>query len=93
MLHGSSKAVQHGGDAGTVPTCNVGASPRPSRDLSGAVVELAMFLTFDEVAVLESAAQDNGMTVARLLRFVIREKLTCWSLSTTGLENGERGGS
>ncbi len=93
MLHGSSEAVQHAGEAGTVPTCDAGASPGPSLNLSGAVVELAMFLTFDEMAALESAAQTKGLTVARLLRSVIRESLARWSLPIPRLENSQGRGS
>lgn len=76
MRQESRKAAQHAGGAGRVPACDAGASPGPSRALTGAVVELAMFLTFEEMATLESAAQANGTTVARLLRSVIRESLT-----------------
>lgn len=52
-----------------------------------------MFLTFDDVAVLESAAQANGMTVARLLRSVIRASLARWSLPIARLENRQGRGS
>ena len=93
MLHASRNAVQHAGGAGSGPACDAGAGPGPSHDLSGAVVELAMFLTFDEVAVLESAAQANGMTVARLLRSVIRESLARWSLPIARLGNRQGRGS
>lgn len=93
MLHGSSKVVQHTGEAGAVPACDAGAGPGPSRDLSGAIVELAMFLTFEEVAALESAAQANGMTVARLLRSVLRESLARWVVPVTRLDNSQGRGS
>lgn len=86
------KAVQHAGGAGTGPACDAGASPGPSRDLSGAVVELAMFLTFSEVAALESAAQAEGMTVARLLRSIIRQSLSHKVVSATRHENGQGDG-
>jgi energy-converting hydrogenase Eha subunit E len=93
MRHTSWKAVQHASGAGTGPASDAGASPGPSHDLSGAVVELAMFLTFDEVVALESAAQANGMTVARLLRSVIRESLDHRFGSVTRLENRQGRGS
>ncbi|HEY1273169.1 MAG TPA: hypothetical protein VGF08_14340 [Terriglobales bacterium] len=93
MRDASWKAVQHAGGAGTALACGAGASPGPSRDLSGAVVELAMFLTFDEMAALESLAKAKGMTVARLLRSVIRESLACGVVSFTRLENPQGRGS
>lgn len=61
-----------------VSSGQAGIGPIPSHDLSGAVVELAMFLTFDEAAALESAAGAKGMTVARLLRAVIQDSLARW---------------
>jgi hypothetical protein len=92
MRHARWKAVQHANRAGAGPACGAGASPGPSCDLSGAVVELAMFLTFGEVAALESAAQAKGMTVARLLRSIIRQSLSHRVVSATRLENGQGGG-
>jgi hypothetical protein len=52
-----------------------------------------MFLTFDEMAALESLAKAKGMTVARLLRSVIRESLACGVVSFTRLENPQGRGS
>jgi hypothetical protein len=51
-----------------------------------------MFLTFSEVAALESAAQAKGMTVARLLRSIIRQNLSHKVVSATRLENGQGDG-
>jgi hypothetical protein len=93
MRHARWKTVQHAGGAGTGTACGAGASPGSSRDLSGAVVELAMFLTFDEAAVLESAAQAKGMTVARLLRSIIRESLARGVVPFIRLENNQGRGS
>lgn len=93
MQHANGKTMHHAGGAGTDSACDAGASPGTSRDLTGAVVELAMFLTFEEASALESAAQANGMTVACLLRSVIRENLTRWRLPFARLENPQGRGS
>ena len=93
MLHGSWPAMQHGSGARTLSAGDDGNSSGLSRGLSGEVVELALLLTSAEATVLESVAQANGMTVARLLRSVIRESLAPWVVPGTRLENRQGRGS
>lgn len=93
MLHGSWPAVQHGSGAGTASTGDDGSRSGSSPVLGAEVVELALLLTSAEAAALESAAQANGLTVARLLRSVLREKLARWSLPIARLENPQGRGS
>lgn len=87
MLHGSWPAVQHGTGAGTAPAGDDESSSDPSRGFAGEVVELDLLLTSIEVTALETAARANGMTVARLLRSVIRDSLARGFGPVARLEN------
>jgi hypothetical protein len=89
MLHGSWPAMQNGSGAGTATGGDDGASPDPSRGFGGEVVELALLLTSAEATALESAAQASGMTVARLLRSVVRESLARWLCLSPGLRTAK----
>ena len=61
----------------TLTTCNPDAPPGGDRSSgSGAgIVELSLLLPRDHLSGLERAAGAEGITVARLLRRVIREYL------------------
>lgn len=71
MLHGGSTVAEHGSES----------------RLDGEVVELDLLLTSGEVTTLESAAQAQGTTVARLLRSVIREGLARRGLHLAQIES------
>ncbi len=75
MLHGSWPAAHHEGGTATGPTKNGSAALEPGCGFDGEVVELALLLTSGAVKALESAAHARGITVAQLLRFLIRECL------------------
>jgi hypothetical protein len=74
MLHGSWPAAHRESGTAAGRTGN-GRAPDPRRVFDGEVVELALLLTSGEATALESAAHARGMTVAQLLRFLIRECL------------------
>ena len=75
MQRGSWPAAHAESGTATGRTGNGRAAPDPRRVFDGEVVELALLLTSGEATALESEAHARGMTVAQLLRFLIREYL------------------
>jgi hypothetical protein len=52
-------------------------------DLGGEVVELPVLLTGRQVAALEEVARRGGLTVAQLVRRILRSHLGCESTTET----------
>lgn len=92
-LHGSCPAVQHEGSAKAVLNGEDGNISASSRSSDGEVVELDLLLTSAEATALETAAQANGMTVACLLRSVIRDGLARWVVPVARFEASQERGS
>lgn len=92
MLHRSGPAAHRESGKATGHTGNGRAAPDPRRGFNGDVVELALLLTSGEAMALGSAAHARGMTVAQLLRCLIRQCLARPMAGITRLGNREGGG-
>jgi hypothetical protein len=75
MQHGDWPAAYREAEIGTACTGNSRATPDPRCGFDDEVAELAVLLTSGEATALECAAHVRGMTVAQLLRCLIRECL------------------
>jgi hypothetical protein len=73
MLNGKWPAAHRESATGPGPTGHGRETPEPQLGLDGSVVELPLLLTGGEATALESAAHARGMTVAQLLRRLIKE--------------------
>jgi hypothetical protein len=75
MLHGDRPGERREAGLGTACTGRGRTAPDARSGFNGEVVELAGLLTSGQATALESRAHARGMTVAQLLRCLIRECL------------------
>jgi hypothetical protein len=93
MLHGNRPTAHRGSEAESGRTQAGQATSDSPDSFGGEVAELALLLTTAEVAALESAAHAGRMTVAQLLRCLIRDCLVRWVVPAARLENSRGGES
>src|SRR5205823_1221727 len=92
MLHEDFPGARREAGMGTGCTGSGRGTPDPRCDFGGVFVELPLLLTSGEATALESAAHARGMTVARLLRCLVRECLARPAAGITRPGNREGGG-
>ncbi len=91
MLPRSWLAAYRGSESATGAAQENRAAPSPLRAFANEVVELSLLVTVEEAAALECSADLQGLTVAQLLRGLVRESLAHQAMRIAG-RHSSRGG-